>query len=135
MFAIATSVLLAVLVSAAPAQTVRIEKTVKTVRTVPATPAVAPPASRPAVIRATGIGKPPRGKSPVVARLMARRAAEVVAVRNLARKLHSQPRPGSRSYTTHRATRIAGFRYLQPVYRPDGSVEVTVEMSRPVLRR
>lgn len=114
MFAIATSVLLAVLMQAAP---------------------IHAPASKPAVIRATGIGKPPRGKSPVVARLMARRAAEVVAVRNLARKLSPRPRPGSRSYTSHRSTRIAGFRYLRPVYRPDGSVEVTVEMRKPVVRR
>ena len=77
-------------------------------------------------LRATGIGKPSRGKSPVIARLMARRAAEVVAVRNLARKLRAPT--ADRRTTTHLSATISGFRYLPPVYRPDGTVEVTVVM-------
>ena len=48
--------------------------------------------------------------------MMARRAAEVVAVRNLAKKL-GYPR---------RAT-IRGFRYVSTEYLDDGSVRVTAE--------
>lgn len=47
---------------------------------------------------------------------MARRAAEIVAVRNLARKLGL----GRRSF-------LRGFRYHDPVYKDDGSVVVVVE--------
>ena len=76
------------------------------------------------LVRATGIGyPPPRMRSPR-ARLMARRAAEVVAVRNLARKL---------GYGDHATLR--GFRYVSALYRADGSVEVTVEKARPIVRR
>lgn len=77
----------------------------------------APMASCPSeIVRATGIGRPPIGPPPAQARLMARRAAEVVAVHNLALKL------GLPS-----GTRVRGFRYLPPIYHPDGRVEVTVE--------
>jgi hypothetical protein len=47
---------------------------------------------------------------------MARRAAEVVAVRNLATRLGCG-----------RRARIRGFRYAATTYRADGSVEVVVE--------
>ena len=86
----------------------------------------------PGLIRATGIGRPPPGKSGRQAWLMARRAAEVVAVRNLAAKLEaSKPEQQSRCYdhcagTTPRLVR--GFRYLPPRTLPDGRVAVTVEM-------
>ena len=72
------------------------------------------------VIRATGVGHPKPGLPPAQAKLMARRAAEVRAVRALADKL-GYPR---------RAT-IRGFRYVSTVYRPDGTVEVIVEYPVP----
>ena len=66
------------------------------------------------VVQAKGIGLPPPGKSGVQARLMAQRAAEVNAVRNLTRMLGGP------------ATRPS-FRYVSRTSRPDGSVEVVVE--------
>lgn len=76
------------------------------------------PATRPSVgvIRAMGLGHPTLRMSGGQARLMARRAAEVRAVRNLAVKLGSG-----------RRARICGFRYAATRYRPDGSVHVVVE--------
>jgi hypothetical protein len=72
------------------------------------------------VLRASGIGRPnPRIQGPR-ARLMARRAAEVVAVRNLAEKTRLHGR------------KLGSFRYAQTRYLPDGRVEVTVET---ILRR
>jgi hypothetical protein len=68
------------------------------------------------VIRATGVGHPTPGLPPSQAKLMARRAAEVRAVRALAAKLGYH----------HRAT-IRGFRYVSTTYRPDDTVEVVVE--------
>lgn len=65
------------------------------------------------VVRATGVGRPPAGRSPAQARLMARRAAEVTAVRNLATRLYTD--------------RVGGFRYLPARTLPNGWVEVTVE--------
>lgn len=83
------------------------------------------------VIRATGVGYPPGHMTGGRARLMARRAAEVVAVRNLAVKLSGrQPQTADVGSTYSRLnTTIQGFRYLPPRHLPDGSVEVTVEMS------
>ena len=66
-----------------------------------------------------GIGHPPRRMKGARARLMARRAAEVVAVRNLARKLGYGPR----------AT-VRGFCYVSTEYLVDGSIRVTVEYTR-----
>ena len=83
----------------------------------------------PAVIRATGIGKPPQGRPAAQSRLMARRAAEVVAIRNLAAKVHGltvDPTEGTGRMTT--AARIRGFRYVSTRSLPDGRVEVTVEL-------
>jgi len=76
-------------------------------------PVVQPPGC---VIRATGVGHPPPGMTGGRARLMARRAAEVWAVRNLVTKL------GCRGRAT-----IRGFHYAATTYRADGSVEVVVE--------
>ncbi len=86
-----------------------------------AAPDAARPAARPVVVvRATGVGHPPPRMAGPRGRLMARRAAEVVAVRNLATKLGMG----------HRAA-LRGFRYVSTRHRPDGSVEVTVETTRP----
>ena len=86
----------------------------------PSAPPIQPTATPPGVVRATGIGKPPSGKSPVVARLMAERAARVTAIRNLARAVKPyQSQTGS--------VTIRNFREVRTVARPDGSVEITVE--------
>ncbi len=86
----------------------------------PAAPRCAGLKDRPPVhsncVRSVGIGYPPRHLKGARARLMARRAAEVVAVRNLARKL-GYPR---------RAT-IRGFRYVSTEYLDTGSVRVIAE--------
>lgn len=73
------------------------------------------------VIQATGIGHPPPWLKGARARLMARRAAEVLAVRNLSRKL------GCRRRTT-----LSGFRYVSTDYLPNGAVRVTVEYPRTI---
>lgn len=78
----------------------------------------------PGVVRAMGIGKPPRRMAGAQAKLMARRAAEVRAVRNLAIKLGYGPR----------AT-VRGFRYVSTEYLVDGSVRVMVEIPRSVVKR
>ncbi|NUQ50146.1 MAG: hypothetical protein HUU27_09550, partial [Phycisphaerae bacterium] len=91
-------------------------------------------ASEPAVIRATGIGRPPQGKPAPQAKLMARRAAEVVALRNLAAQLEGQALSESNGRISARTeTLIRGFRYLAPRDLDDGSVEITVELPLPTL--
>ena len=86
--------------------------TVMTVVTAGATPASA---TRSAPIEATGVGYPPVRSAQSQARLMARRAAEVGAVRNLYREINPA-RPVQR----------VPFRYVSSVTRPDGSVVVRV---------
>ena len=83
--------------------------------------AVPVPARIRSAVRAMGIGRPPRRMKGARAKLLARRAAEVVAVRNLARKLGYGPR-----------ARIRGFRYVAAEHLADGSVKVTVEYPRRV---
>ncbi|HEY3246187.1 MAG TPA: hypothetical protein VGM03_22825 [Phycisphaerae bacterium] len=87
------------------------------------------PASQPVVLRATGIGKPTPGKPAAQAKLMARRAAEVVALRNLAAQVQGRT-PTETGGTLHTATDglIRGYRFLPPRDLPDGTVEVTVEL-------
>jgi hypothetical protein len=108
---------------------------------VPCVPGAAHDGQGSQVIRATGIGRPPHGRSPAQARLLARRAAEVVALRNLAAKLEAHDRAapeGPPATGTFRRTSLAhlrGFRYLPPRYLPDGRVEVTVELPLPLRPR
>lgn len=71
------------------------------------------------VIHATGTGRPSPRHPPVQAHLMARRAAEVVAVRNAGR----QDGQGNLMF-------VRGFQYLQARTHADGSVEVTVQYQR-----
>lgn len=79
----------------------------------PAVHSVSPPAH---VVMVSGVGRAPARVAGPQAKLMARRAAEVVAVRNLAKELHlSSP-----------AT-LSGFRYGSAAHHADGSVTVTVE--------
>lgn len=75
------------------------------------------------VVRAVGIGFPPPRMPGAQGRLMAQRAAEVVAVRNLAVKLGVGPQG-----------RLPSFRYASTKHLLNGSVEVTVETTSPVGR-
>lgn len=82
-------------------------------------PAAVSAAPRDASPAAVGVGHPTPGRSPAQARLMARRAAEVVAVRNLARQHTSSP-----------SAHICGFHYVRYRAFRDGRVEVIVR-ARP----
>ena len=78
-------------------------------------------------VRAEGFGRPTPGRSTAQARLMARRAAEVVAVRNLGRG------PLWRPVRTGRITWsgvVRGYRVARVRTAPDGSVTVTVVLNR-----
>jgi hypothetical protein len=83
-------------------------------------------------IRATGKGLPPPQMSGQQARLMAERAAQVIAVRNLAATVRGLPIPdhgnAASPLPAEVAARIRGYRYLPARPMPDGSVEVTVEL-------
>jgi len=83
----------------------------------------------PVVVRASGIGRPPPGKSGAQARLLARRAAEVAALRNLLVRLQGWParKPGRAAIAPAQGS-LRGYRFLPPKYLPDGSVQVTVEL-------
>ena len=73
-----------------------------------------------AAVRAVGIGNPPPRMAGAQGRLMARRAAEVTALQNLAVKLGL----GSQG-------RLPSFRYVSTTHLANGSVEVTVETTVP----
>ncbi len=74
-------------------------------------------------IQAVGIGYPPPRMPGAQGGLMARRAAEVGAVRNLAIKLGVGPQG-----------RLPTFRYVSTKQLLNGSVEVTVETTVPIGR-
>jgi len=74
------------------------------------------PTSRVVAIQATGVGHPAKGMAGARAKLMARRAAEVAAARNLALKIDPTGRQGA-----------PPFRYVSTKFLSDGSVEVVVE--------
>jgi hypothetical protein len=83
---------------------------------------------RPQIIQTTGMGRPSLRHPPAQACLMARRAAEVAAVRNAARA----DGQGNVMF-------VRGFQYLHSRTHADGSVEVTVQYQRqttsaPVIR-
>jgi len=80
----------------------------------PSTPLTSTSGNRSVV--AVGEGRAPANVRGSQAKLMARRAAEVVALRNLARELKL---PAS--------TVVRGFRFVSVVYNTDGSAIVTVE--------
>ena len=82
------------------------------------------PIAAPTMIRATGVGYPPPHLRGAQARLIARRAAEVVAVRNLAIKA------GFGTTGTTPAFRYVSYRNLA-----GGAVEVTVESTVTARRR
>ena len=96
------------------------------------TPATAADQTQP-TIRATGIGYPPRHLTGPRATLMARRAAEVLAVRNLGAKLQANQTTFRHNGTEYRQTNttIRGYRYLPARNLPGGAVEVTVEWGPP----
>lgn len=71
------------------------------------------------VVQATGIGRRPPQMNDPRARLMARRAAEVVAVRNLFNEMHDRGRE------------LRGFRYVSYQTLPDGRIQVTVQATIP----
>lgn len=98
-------------------------------------PALPPtPSSTPKVIRAVGIGQPPRHLTGTQARLMARRAAEVIAVRNLAAKLARVDRVSTHRHPTRVTslqTRLRGFQYGPAVVLPNGHVKVVAYTTLP----
>lgn len=83
---------------------------------------VCPPVFGPptAIVRATGLGRPPACMRGAQSRLMARRAAEVDAVRKLSLELGYRPR-----------AIVSDFRYVSTIRRNDGYFEVTVEKTIP----
>jgi len=97
-----------------------------------------PPQAPPSVIRATGVGYPPRRVGGARARLLARRAAEVVAQRNLALKVGRTCANSKASQIVSRTVRarLGGLRYVGERDLPNGGVEVTVEYrpAQPVRR-
>ncbi len=80
------------------------------------------------VIQAVGIGKPPAKYHGVRARLMAERAAHVVAARNLLAKLNGVDTPKTGSGQIRIEGYLSGVRFLPTVFHGDGSAEVIAEI-------
>lgn len=77
------------------------------------------------VVAAKGIGKPPQGMDPAKGRILALRAAKVVAMRNLLISLGNVHREDGTLYVQGT---LQGVKVRDEKDLPDGSVEVTVEM-------
>ncbi len=82
------------------------------------------------VVEAVGIGRPPARMTGPRARMMARRAAEVLAVRNLTQKLKIDRSRSSRRGTYYESFSgpVQGFRYGEPQFLADGRVLVRVTL-------
>ena len=82
------------------------------------------------IVCATGIGRARKGLSGAQARLMAERAAQVVACRNLLVKLQREAGvgPGEGGSAIIRGT-IAGHHYLPTRFLADGTAVVTVVLN------
>jgi len=81
-----------------------------------------------AMVEAEGVGRPPAGKTGAQATLMARRAAEVVAVRNLGLKeagVDTNIRTGRIRWSGV----VRGYQVVSESSRPDGSAVVVVRKS------
>lgn len=81
------------------------------------------------VIMAVGIGRSPGRYKGARARLMAERAAQVVAARNLLAKVSQTEMPHRGTGRIRVEGRLAGIRYLPTVFHPDGSAEVVAEVT------
>jgi len=77
------------------------------------------------VVLAKGIGKPPQGADPARGRILALRAAKVVAMRNLLLSLGNVHREDGTLYVQGT---LQGVKVREEKDLPDGSVEVIVEM-------
>ena len=89
-------------------------------------------ATRTRTVRATGIGRSPARYTGVRARLMAQRAAQLVAARNLLLKLAATQQGAAERGAPERGRRtrrLRGFRYLPTVFRPDGTAVATIEIT------
>ena len=80
-------------------------------------------------MQAVGIGKSPARYRGARARLMAERAAQVVAARNLLTKVAGVDMPYSGTGRIHVEGRLSGVRYLPTVFHSDGSAEVVAEIA------
>jgi len=77
-------------------------------------------------IEAQGTGKPPAGKTGPQARLMARRAAEVVAIRNLG-LAEAGIDTNIRTGTIQWSGVVRDYRTTRVTTAPDGTVTVTIQ--------
>ncbi len=94
-----------------------------------------PPSSRPAfeTIRAVGYGRARLGMAPAQARLMAERAAQISASRNLLLKVGCEELAGTVATGRREAAGLLrGVRFSQTVFRRDGTATVVAEWRGPV---
>ncbi len=84
------------------------------------------------IVQATGMGRARAGLRGPQARLMAERAAQVGAVRNLRAKLGGlSSRGGEGAEQFHVEGEVRGHRFGPTRFREDGTAEVTVEVAVP----
>ncbi len=85
------------------------------------------------LLTAIGLGHPPRNASfPTQARAMAERSAFVDAIRKLAEK-SGRAAPLDYGGPVKVGATVKGFRITKVVQHPDGTVEVEVSLSAPVV--